>query len=119
MGLSWGAAMGPVAMAVEPRLKAGIVVVAGLLFQHALPEVDTIHYAPRVRSPVLMLNGKYDFFFPYETSQLPYFELLGTPPEHKKIPTTGLARESLRWLDEYLGPVDGSVRPHQPAGASP
>ena len=53
---------------------------------------------------MILLNGKYDFFFPYETSQLPYFELLGIPPEHKKIvldatgrafPTTGLARESL------------------------
>ena len=24
-----------------------------------------------------MLNGKYDFFFPYETSQLPFYGLLG------------------------------------------
>jgi hypothetical protein len=75
-----------------------------------------------------MLNGKYDFFFPYETSQLPYFELLGTPPEHKKIvldatghafPTTALARESLTWLDEYLGPVDDTIKPRGPEGASP
>ena len=61
-----------------------------------------------------MLNGKYDFFLPYETSQLPYFDLLGTPAEHKKLvvhegshsfPATERARESLAWLDEYLGPV--------------
>jgi dienelactone hydrolase len=128
MGLSWGAAMGPVMMAVEPRLKTGIVVVAGLNFQHALPEVDEIHYAPRVTIPILMLNGKYDFFFPYETAQLPYFELLGTPPEHKKIvlhetghsfPTTRRARESLAWLDEYLGPVDDSAPVERRVGASP
>ena len=84
------------------------------------------HYAPRVTIPVLMLNGKYDFFFPYETAQLPYFELLGTPPEHKKIvlhetghsfPTTRRARESLAWLDEYLGPVDDSAPVTSPVPA--
>ncbi len=114
IGISWGAAMGPIVMAIEPRIKAGIVVVAGLLFQHSLPEVDAIHYAPRVRIPVLMLNGKYDFFFPYETSQMPFYELLGTPREHKKLvvheashafPRTEQARETLEWLDQYLGAV--------------
>ena len=63
---------------------------------------------------MLMLNGKYDFFFPYETSQLPYFELLGTPDELKKLvvhesshsfPIAERARESLAWLDRHLGPV--------------
>lgn len=114
LGVSWGAAVAPVMLTVEDRIKAGIVVVAGLNFQHALPEVDEIHYITRVKVPVLMLNGKYDFFFPYETSQLPYFEFLGTPDEHKKlvvhetghsVPRTDQARESLEWLDRYLGPV--------------
>ena len=70
--------------------------------------------------PVLMLNGKYDFFFPYETAQLPYFEMLGTPAEQKKLvvheaghtfPRTERARETLAWLDEHLGSVDGRTRP--------
>ena len=81
MGVSWGAAMAPIMMAIEPRIDAGIVVVAGLLFQKSLPEVDALHYLPRVTVPMLILNGKYDFFFPYETSQVPYFELLGTRDE--------------------------------------
>ncbi len=102
-------------MAAEPRLKAGVVLVAGLHFQRALPEASEVNYVPRVTIPVLMLNGKYDFFFPYETSQLPYYELLGTPQEHKKLvlhetghafPNTDMVRETLTWLDEYLGPVD-------------
>ncbi len=67
------------------------MVVAGLLFQRSLPEVDPFHYAPRVTIPVLMLNGKYDFFFPCETSH--------------SFPSPEMARESLAWLDEYLGPV--------------
>ncbi len=114
MGVSWGAAMGPIMMAIEPRFKVGVVVVAGLNFQKALPEVDELHYLQRVEIPLLMLNGKYDFFFPYETSQLPYFELMKTPAEHKKLivheaghsfPRTERVRETLEWLDKYLGPV--------------
>ncbi len=114
LGLSWGSAMAPFMLAIEPRVKAGILVVAGLNFQRSLPEVDELPYAMRVKVPILMLNGKYDFFFPYDTSQLPFFELLGTPPEHKKLVVqesshafsqTELAREAIAWLDQYLGPV--------------
>jgi len=113
-GYSWGGFMGSIIPAVEPRIKASVLYVAGLEFQRSLPEVDPIHYLPRIKIPVLMLNGKYDFFFPYETSQLPFFELLGTPKQHKKmflydqghnVPATQLTKESLTWLDQYLGPV--------------
>ena len=64
--------------------------------------------------PVLMLNGKYDFFFPYENSQLPFYNMLGTPEEHKRmmvyelghsVPRTELVKETLAWLDKYLGSV--------------
>jgi hypothetical protein len=62
-----------------------------------------------------MLNGRYDHYYPVETSQRPLFELLGTPPEHKEchvyegghnVPTTTLILKTLDWLDEYLGPVN-------------
>ncbi len=113
-GLSWGGALGAIMPAVEPRLKTNVLYVAGLCFQRALPEVDAINYLGRVRQPTLILNGELDFFFPTETSQRPMFELLGTPPEHKKrlvfpgghsVPRTEMIRESLAWLDRYLGPV--------------
>ena len=114
-GFSWGGFLGAIIPAIEKRIKTSILVVAGLAFERALPEVEPIHYLPRVTSPLLMLNGKYDFFFPYETSQLPFFELLGTPKEHKKIfiyeqghsvPETQLTKATLTWLDRYLGPVE-------------
>ena len=114
LGLSWGSAMAPFMLAIEPRVKAGVLVVAGLNFQRSLPEVDGLPYTMRVKVPILMLNGKYDFFFPYDTSQLPFFELLGTPPEHKKLVVqesshafsqAELAREAIAWLDQYLGPA--------------
>jgi pimeloyl-ACP methyl ester carboxylesterase len=114
-GLSWGGAMGGIMPAIEPRIKVNVLYVAGLLFQKALPEVDQINYVTRVEQPTLMLNGELDFFFPEETSQKPMFELLGTPAEHKKrlvfpgghsVPRTEMIRESLTWLDRYLGPVE-------------
>ena len=113
-GVSWGGAMGAIMPVVESRIKTSVLVVAGLLYQRALPEADQINFLPRVKTPVLMLNGKYDFFFPYETSQLPFYELLGTPKENKEMyvyemghraPWVEVTKETLAWLDEYLGPV--------------
>ena len=113
-GLSWGGAMGAIMPAAEPRFKAVVLYVAGLMFQKALPEVDQIHYLPRVKQPTLMLNGELDFFFPVETSQKPMFELLGTPPEHKQYrvypgghsaPRVAVIKEALAWFDRYLGPT--------------
>lgn len=114
-GASWGGMMGAIMPAVEKRIKANILYVAGFCFQKSLPEVDQIHFASRVTQPTLMLNGELDFFFPAETSQKPMFERLGTPPEHKKrltytrghtVPKVEMIKESLAWLDKYLGAVE-------------
>jgi dienelactone hydrolase len=114
-GLSWGGALGAILPAVEKRIKANVLYVAGLSFQRALPEADQINYVGRVKQPTLILNGELDFFFPLETSQRPMFELLGTPPQDKKrlvfpgghsVPRTDMIKESLVWLDRYLGPTD-------------
>ena len=35
------------------------------------------------RVPTLMLNGRYDSFFPVESSQKPFFQHLGTPAADK------------------------------------
>jgi dienelactone hydrolase len=111
-GVSWGGRMAPLMLAVEPRFKTAVLYVAGLKFQRALPEADPFNYVTRVTLPVLMINGRNDFFFPLETSQRPMFELLGTPEAHKKwvvydgghsVPRTQRIKESLAWLDRYLG----------------
>ena len=113
-GVSWGGRMAPVMLATEHRFKAAVVTIAGLRHQTAQPEADPFNYLPRVTLPVLMLNGRYDFYFPVETSQRPYFNRLGTPPADKawkiydgshSVPATQLIKESLAWLDRYLGPV--------------
>jgi dienelactone hydrolase len=118
-GTSWGGALGAIMPAIEPRIRANILYVAGLCFQRALPEADQFNYVTRVTQPTLMLNGELDFFFPAETSQRPMFDLLGTPAADKKrltyerghtVPKTDLIRESVAWLDRYLGPVVGESR---------
>ena len=114
-GISWGGALGAILPAVEQRVKVNILYVAGLGFQRALPEVDIVNYIGRVKQPTLILNGELDFFFPAETSQKPMFELLGTPAADKQrmvfpgahsVPRTEMIKESLQWLDRYLGPVN-------------
>ena len=101
--------------AIEKRITTNVLYVAGLCFQQSLPEVDQINYVGHVTQPTLMLNGELDFFFPAETSQKPFFELLGTPSEHKRrltfpgghsVPRVEMIRETLGWLDRYLGPVE-------------
>ena len=58
-----------------------------------------------------MLNGRHDVVFAYETSQVPFFQQLGTAPADKKhityttghtVPQAALVRESLAWFDRYL-----------------
>ena len=114
LGVSWGAVIGPIISTVEPRISANIYVGGGLKTVRSRPEVDPLHFLPRVTQPTLMLNGRYDFYFPAETSQRAMFNLLGTPPAMKRhvltdaahsVPRMVLAREVLGFLDQYLGPV--------------
>ena len=113
-GISWGAAMGGLFPAVETRFKAVVLVSPGFYLQQRLPEVDQVNFAPRVKAPVLMLNGRFDFIWPPTPSQEPMFRLLGTPNENKRrvvydsghdIPRNEEIKETLQWLDRYLGPV--------------
>jgi len=116
-GLSWGAGRGPIDVVVGKRFQTAIFYGGGFWIWDPsfLPETDILHYLPRVKLPVLMLNGKYDHLFPYEQSQLPFYDLLGTPDKDKKhfldntfhlVGQDNLIREILDWLDKYLGPVD-------------
>jgi eukaryotic-like serine/threonine-protein kinase len=118
-GLSMGAQFAPIAGAVEPRFRALVLVAGGLSSEEKPPEVDAFNFAPRVRTPILMINGSHDFIFPLETSQKPLFRLFATPGNAKRhyvfdgghVPPRmqEVARETLDWLDRYLGPV-GTTR---------
>jgi predicted esterase/predicted Ser/Thr protein kinase len=113
-GFSWGAVQGPISLALESRFKTAVLTDGGCNPDKTLPEVDPINFAPNVKLPVLMINGRYDFVIPYETCQQPLFRLLGTPADDKRhvilesghgLPYTPWFRETLDWLDHYLGRV--------------
>ncbi|HKS94712.1 MAG TPA: protein kinase [Terriglobia bacterium] len=113
-GLSWGATVAPRLLALDKRVKVAVLVGGGLADVALPPEVDTLNFAPRVTLPVLMINGRYDFDTPYSTCQLPLFRLLGAPVKDKRDavfdtghipPRDEIIKETLNWLDRYLGPV--------------
>jgi dienelactone hydrolase len=117
-GVSSGGLFASMALAVEDRFKAAVLVSGGFPDSVGLPAIDPINHAPRVRTPVLMVNGKEDSVFPYETSQRPMYGLLGTDDEHKQhklypgghglgaLFSKQIRGDVLDWLDRYLGPVD-------------
>ncbi len=58
--LSMGASLGPIPVALEPRIKVAVLASGGL--QHDKdPEVQAANFAPRVTIPVLVVHGKDDF----------------------------------------------------------
>ena len=116
-GFSRGAGWAPVMAAVETRIKA-IVMVGGAFAQFQWPpEVEPLNFTPRCKAPALLVNGRYDFTLPLEASQRPTLRLLGASEEDKRlvltesghIPTRHVViKETLDWLDRYLGPVKRS-----------
>ena len=110
--------MGPIALATESRLSAGILLDGGAALMPVLPEADESYFAPRVSAPVLMINGTRDFIFPVDSAQIPFFDSLGTSSEHKRhilydsghivyiAHREAVVQDILEWLDRYLGQVD-------------
>ena len=111
-GSSLGGWMGAFIPAVENRLKVNILITGGLLDRS--PDFHIVSFVSRIKIPTLMLNGKYDYTFPFEKSVLPFYDFLGTPAEDKKlipydtdhyVPKNEMIKEVLAWCDKYFGPV--------------
>jgi len=112
-GMSWGGTYGLIVPAVEERLKASVLI-GGAMAGLGRPEINEVNFIGRVKVPTLMLNGRYDTLNPYEKTIKPAFDLLGTPADQKRlvsdetdhIPSVNIMiKETLAWLDKYLGPV--------------
>jgi eukaryotic-like serine/threonine-protein kinase len=115
-GISLGVMHSTRIVALDSRFKVALLSSGGLI-AFPVPETDEWNYAPRVHIPALMLNGRHDFLFPYETSSKPLFDALGTPPDQKAqrlydgghadiVARPEAIGEILSWLDKYLGPVE-------------
>jgi eukaryotic-like serine/threonine-protein kinase len=117
LGVSQGTAYGVIFTALENRFRTIIFLDGGLFLNETLPPRDQVNFAPRIKQPVLMVNGRYDFTFSPDRSQMPLFRMLGTPEAEKRQVVfdtphdisqnkEGLSREVLAWLDKYLGRVN-------------
>lgn len=117
LGVSMGSAEGVIYTTVaQDRLKTAVFLDGGYFLGAPPPGADQADFAPRLKIPVLMVNGRFDFTFSYEKSQLPLFRMLGTPAANKEhlvfdTPHDVRARRPelvaavLGWLDKYLGRV--------------
>jgi eukaryotic-like serine/threonine-protein kinase len=120
LGISFGASVPLPLLALESRLKTAVLLAPGFSFRALPPEADGVNYASRITMPVLMVGGRHDYVLPYEMTQRPLFEQLGTPANQKRhvvfeaghvnFPRAELIREVLAWLDRYLGPVDSAPK---------
>ncbi len=118
LGISWGGAMGPIMVAMDERVRAAVFYVGGLMMQQVQPSADPFNFLPRVTAPTLLFNGRYDSFFPYEASIVPFAEHLGVSGEEKRVVVTDAnhfvlsfnrndsIREALDWFDRWLGEVN-------------
>ena len=117
LGVSMGAAEGvDYATLLQDKLRTVILLDGGFFLNASPPGVDAANFAPRLKIPVLMVNGRYDFSFPLRESQDPLFKMIGTPDSEKRhvvlesphdvtVRHTELVNETVKWLDKFLGPV--------------
>ena len=99
--------------AIEPRYRSVIFESDGLPKEYLsfLPEANPIFFAPHVRAPKLMLNGRYDEQWPFHSAIKPMYNLLREPKRLEvcdcgHIPPAEISVPIINsWLDKTLGPV--------------
>ncbi len=116
MGMSLGAALVPTLLPFVPRFKTAILYSGGFGRTSPQPSIDDqIALAQRIRIPILMLGGENDFNLPIDPHQIALFRAFGTPDEDKShhiydaghwpLPMNEVIRETVDFLDRYMGPV--------------
>ncbi|HTV08317.1 MAG TPA: protein kinase [Candidatus Aquilonibacter sp.] len=118
LGVSMGAAQGVINVELsQDRLRTGILLDGGYFLDPPTPGADQAEFAPRIKIPMLMVNGREDYVFSVQESQDPLFAMLGTPSANKShvlLDTPHDVTEQrpqlihyvLDWLDKYLGRVN-------------
>lgn len=113
LGISNGANVGLVLTAIETRYKTLVFESAGLEkdFRTRIAETSPIKFASQIKTQKLVINGRYDETFPYNTDAKPLFKLLREPKkivlyDGGHIPTVEFFVPTVNnWLDETLGNV--------------
>ena len=116
LGISTGAEFAPVLLAGDERLKAAALFSGAMPAQiRLMPESNPVNFAPHLKIPVLMLNGRYDSILTADAQDW-MFRSLGTAASRKAhflvdsghnvlAPEVRNAtiHETLNWFDRYLG----------------
>jgi dienelactone hydrolase len=117
LGLSLGGALTPNILPHESRIRAAILWSGGFGPTEPQDSLDLrMALAHRAAIPILMLGGESDSLAPVDPHQRALFRAFGTPEQDKRmrtfegaghwpLPMNELIRESLDFLDHYLGPV--------------
>jgi formylglycine-generating enzyme required for sulfatase activity/pimeloyl-ACP methyl ester carboxylesterase len=114
VAVSWGAGSRLPFAAIDDRFRAVVLIGGGIdeRIQPTLPEAANYNFAPYIRAPVLLLNGRDDEEHPWFTRALPLWNLLPqpkklvlvdggghVPPLEARVPAVN------QFLDQTLGPV--------------
>jgi len=114
VGTSWGATNVGIILASIDKRYHSIIFMAGGIHRYAvkmLPEVNPVNFAPYIKPPKLLLNGRYDEAFPPETEAMPFYKLLSEPKQLSLTESGHVPAVEKRiiiinkWLDKTLGPV--------------
>jgi serine/threonine protein kinase/formylglycine-generating enzyme required for sulfatase activity len=113
IGFSWGSGTRLAFAGITNRFKSYVFIGGGIdeRMLPSLPEVNPINYAPYIKVPKLLLNGKQDEEHPYKTRALPLYNLLQEPKKLAMVDGGHLPSLEVRvpvinnFLDETLGPV--------------
>jgi pimeloyl-ACP methyl ester carboxylesterase len=99
---------------VEDRYKAVVYIGGGIdeRVKPTLPEADNVNFAPYVRAPKLLINGRNDEEHPWMSRALPLWNLLQEPKElvlvdggGHVVPLEDRIPAINDFLDRVLGPV--------------
>ncbi len=114
VGLSWGAGSRLLFAALDDRFRAVVLIGGGIdeRVQPTLPEANNINFAPHIRAPILLLNGRNDEEHTWLARALPLWTLL---PQPKKLvlvegaghipPAEARVPAINDWLNQQFGPV--------------
>ena len=114
IGVSRGAALAPVFLAVEHRIKAAALYIPGSTLDRLPPEMDVLNFAPRMKIPVLSSTAGTISSSPKKHRRSCFLRRSAlrrmtsaescTDTGHN-LPRNEMITETLDWLDKYLGPV--------------
>ena len=88
--------------------KAAVLIAGGFSRTPFRPEVEPFQFAPHVKIPVLMINGRYDAINEYADRQVTLFEHLGTEDLKKEL--VSLESGHIPPVDETVQAVDDWLR---------